>query len=86
LAGSFFVAVLLAAGLDEGFFATAFLAGAFFAAGRFFGAGLAGIGMDIPPCPACWAAAGADNIASAPALTAANNLLLTAMAGLNGTP
>jgi hypothetical protein len=72
-------------GLDEGFFATASLAGGLFAAGFFFGAGLAGIGMDMPPCPACCAAAGADSVASATTLAAVNNLLFTAITGLNGT-
>jgi hypothetical protein len=75
-----------AACLEKGFLATAFLEGALFAAGFFLGAGLAGIGMDMPPCAACWAGAGADSIASATPLTAANNLLFNAIIGLNDTP
>jgi hypothetical protein len=65
--------------------ATAFFEATLFAA-SFLGAGLAAIGMDMPPCPACWAGAGADSIASATPLTAANNLLFNAIIGLNDTP
>src|SRR6185503_2774910 len=69
-------------GLVAAFLVTAFLAGAFLANAFFFGTGffatgflaidllVTGIGIDMPGCPACWAAAGADRDKSATVLKA----------------
>ena len=72
-AGAFLAAECLV-GVDV-FFAEAFLA-AFFAGGFFAGAFFAGIGMVMPGMCIC-AAAGAERVASARALVAANNIDFT---------
>ena len=72
------------AGAETGFCAVAdlffggdFLTTAFFATGFFLTAGLAGIGIVIPPWPVCCATAGAASDSSASALDAANNFIFT---------
>ena len=75
-------------GAAVGFFVTAFLAVVFLGAAFLFtGAFLAvGIGMVMPPWPACCASAGADRGRSAIALTAANSFIVTDFLRLTGGP